>query len=340
MDRVKAGRQGLCALMFCWYAQAHGEAAASLPAPERQGLGDAWWTGPVLAASASTLPHGHYLIEPYFYDAITTGRFDQSGTLHSTPRADSFGSQTYLLYGVTDTFSAGLIPRFGYTRASEGLNSSGIGMGDLTVQGQYRLRQFREGSWLPTLSVLLAETFPTGKYDRLGSRTRDGLGSGARSTAVSVYSQTYFWLPNQRILRTRLDVTESWSESATVRDVSVYGTPSGFRGQARPGNTFVVDGAVEYSMTRNWVLALDIAYEHDAATGVSGTVIAGQGGGGPGTATPLQLRSNPSETLFAAPAVEYNWSARVGVIVGARLVPAGRNTTATVTPVAAINVVY
>jgi hypothetical protein len=102
----------------------------------------------------------------------------------------------------------------------------------------------------------------------------------------------------------------------------------------------VVDGAVEYSMTRNWVLALDIAYEHDAATGVSGTVIAGQGGGGPGTATPLQLRSNPSETLFAAPAVEYNWSARVGVIVGARLVPAGRNTTATVTPVAAINVVY
>jgi hypothetical protein len=32
----------------------------------RQPLDDAWWTGPILAASGATLPRGHYLIEPYF----------------------------------------------------------------------------------------------------------------------------------------------------------------------------------------------------------------------------------------------------------------------------------
>jgi len=36
----------------------------------RQSLDDAWWTGPMLAPSAATLPRGHFLIEPYFYDVI------------------------------------------------------------------------------------------------------------------------------------------------------------------------------------------------------------------------------------------------------------------------------
>jgi hypothetical protein len=31
----------------------------------RQALDNAWWTGPMLAPSAATLPRGHFLIEPY-----------------------------------------------------------------------------------------------------------------------------------------------------------------------------------------------------------------------------------------------------------------------------------
>jgi hypothetical protein len=54
--------------------------------PARQSLYDAWWTGPMLANSAATLPRGHYLIEPYVYDV-------------SSPHSDGFGSLTYMLYG-------------------------------------------------------------------------------------------------------------------------------------------------------------------------------------------------------------------------------------------------
>ena len=46
-------------------------AGASEPAAGRQAMADAWWTGPLLAASASTLPQGHFLVEPYIYDVIT-----------------------------------------------------------------------------------------------------------------------------------------------------------------------------------------------------------------------------------------------------------------------------
>src|SRR5262245_45256764 len=50
---------------------------------ERQSRDDAWWTGPLLAASPVTLPPGHFLIEPYLYDAIPRGHYDSDGRRHS-----------------------------------------------------------------------------------------------------------------------------------------------------------------------------------------------------------------------------------------------------------------
>ena len=43
-----------------------------------QSLDDAWWTGPMLAASPNTLPHGHILIEPYFFDVKTAHAMDSA----------------------------------------------------------------------------------------------------------------------------------------------------------------------------------------------------------------------------------------------------------------------
>jgi len=42
------------------------QAASAQSTAHRQLLDDAWWTGPMLAPSASTLPQGHFLIEPEF----------------------------------------------------------------------------------------------------------------------------------------------------------------------------------------------------------------------------------------------------------------------------------
>jgi hypothetical protein len=144
-------------------------------------------------------------------------------------------------------------------------------------------------------------------------------------------------MPNGRILRTRLDLSYGFSRHANIQDVSVYGTNSGFRGQAAPGDSFVADMSWEYSVTRNWVLALDAVYEHDADTRVDGYYL-------PPTAvaalTSIERHSGSSDSLGLAPAVEYNFSGNVGVIVGAKLTATGRNTSATVIPVAAINIVY
>ncbi len=214
-------------------------------AASTQSRDDAWWTGPLLAASPGSLTPGHFLFEPYLFDAIPQGHYDNDGNRRPVPHANDFGSQSYLLYGLTDKVGVGLIPRFAFNDLGEGRGSSKVGMGDVTVQAQYSLTQFHEGSWLPTTAFVLQETLPVGKYDQLGDRPANGFGAGTYSTNLALYSQNFFWMPNGRILRTRLDVSYSISGSAGVRDVSVYGTEEGFRGRARPGNVTVVNAAGE-----------------------------------------------------------------------------------------------
>jgi hypothetical protein len=304
--------------------------ASARAQPDLQSREDAWWTGPLLAPSPVTLPPGHALIEPYLFDVVTTGRIDESGAHHDAPADQEFGSLTYMLYGLTPRVTVGLIPRFFYGDPVGAPSSSGIAIGDLTLQAAYGLTQYRDGSRTPALALVIDETVPTGKYDRL-TRESDGVGAGAYATGLSVYSQDYFWMPNGRILRGRLDLTYTISSRVDVQEQSVYGTPSGFSGHAYPGDSFSADAAAEYSLTRSWVLALDVVYQYSANSEVRG-VLAGGGA--------LHADSGSAYSVQFAPAVEYSWSARAGVIFGVRIIALGRNITTTVTPAAAINLVF
>jgi hypothetical protein len=304
--------------------------AATVAVAQQQPLADAWWTGPMLAPSPATLPPGHALIEPYLFSVISTGHFDANGNRHSGPYEHDIGSLTYILYGLTDRVTAGLIPRFSYNEPAGEPNSSGVGFGDLTLQASYGLTQFSYEHRVPTVALVVQETLPTGRYDRL-TRAADGFGAGAWTTTLAVYSQDYFWMPNGRILRMRLDLSYAISSAASVHDVSVYGTPQGFAGHAWPGDSLSVDLAGEYSVTSNWVLALDIVYQRSDSTRVSGAA--------PGMPE-LTAESGPSYSIAFAPAIEYNWNARVGLLLGVRIIEIGRNTTASVTPAIALNMVF
>lgn len=324
-----------CAGIALWAAGSAALADSSAGVAS-QSLDDAWWTGSLLAPNAATAPHGHLLIEPYFYDQITNSSFDNHGNRHALDGGHELGSLTYIIYALTDRLAIGLLPRFGYDEPAGAPNSSVPAVGDTTVQLQYGLTRYTPGSWVPATSVVLAETFPTGRYDRL-SRASDGLGAGAYTTALSFYSQDYLWLPNGRIMRVRFDLTYTRSASVGVEDASVYGTSAGFRGRAYPGDSVTAIAAAEYSVTRNWVLALDLVYEHSGSTRVAGT----------GPATPgatafesLITETGASESQGLAPAIEYNFTSTVGVIAGVRILESGRNTTGSITPVAAVNLVF
>lgn len=300
--------------LFAGVLATTGSGAALAQAP--QSLDDAWWTGPMLANSAHTMPQGHMLIESYLYDAI-------SG------QANSVNSLTYLLYGVTDRLTLGLVPTAGYNSVRGGPDSSGVQLGDTQLRAQFGLTSLDAARGIPDLAIALIETVPTGRYDRLGTRRSNGFGNGAYTTALAFYSQMVFWMPNGRLLRTRLDLSQSISRQTSVEDESVYGTGMGFRGHARPGNAFSADAAFEYSLTRSWVLALDVIYNHGNEAIARGT----QNG------QSIVLNSGTSDSLGFAPAVEYSWTPNIGVLAGVRIIPKGHNTPASVTPAIAINYV-
>jgi hypothetical protein len=141
-------------------------------------------------------------------------------------------------------------------------------------------------------------------------------------------------MPNGRILRTRFNVTQTFVDNADLSDVSVYGTQQGFRGRAKPGDSFLAIAAAEYSVTRNWVLAMDVQYQRDARTDVAGTILNGS------LQSDLHFLLPSRRAISVAPAIEYNFNSQVGVIVGAIWTVSGRNVDANIIPVVALNMVY
>jgi len=303
-----------------------------VPCDQRHPMNDAWWTGPMLANTPATAPRGHSLAETYVYDVNTQGSYNAKGTRRSVPHANSYGTLTYLIYGVSDKTGFGLIPTAGYNTVTGQPSSSGPGFGDLTLLLQRRLTIFHPCGRMPILSVALEQTLPTGQYDHLGNRPTNGVGAGAWTTNPEFLSQMYFWLPNRRIVRTRLDLSDAFSHSVPVADASVYRTSTGFRGAAHPGSSFYLDNSWEYSLTRNWVLSTDITYRNNGNTRVTGFYTEDP--------APVTLNSGWSDALAFAPAVEYSWKPWLGVLLGVRLIPAGHNTTDSITPAIAINFVH
>ena len=279
----------------------------------RQSLDDAWWTGPILANSAHTLPKGHALIETYLFDDIQGSH-------------NGYRSYNYLLYGLSDRWTIGLIPIGGINGG--GGQRARWGFNDLTLQLQYGLTAFDPQSGVPDMALAVREIFPTGRYDKL-TDSNAGFGSGAYATTVAFFLQDYFWLPNGRLLRARFDLYQTFSAVADVRDASVYGTQAGFLGRARPGDGFTLDTSLEYSLTRSWVLALEAVYDHGDATHVRGN----------DGARLMNFDLGSSDGFGLAPALEYSWDPNWGVLVGTRILMGGRNRPFSVTPAVALNVV-
>jgi hypothetical protein len=297
----------LFAPTFCTGMTAQAQPAGAT----RQSVADAWWTGPIIAAGAETLPPGHVLVEPYMFDAISRKS--------STP-----GSLSYLLYGVAPRFTVGVLPTFSYARDAHG--DRHLRMGDVTLSFQYRLTRPNPQRAFPSVAIVVQEGLPTANFDRLAV-AGSGSGTGTFTTMVGLYSQQYFWLPNGRILRARLNISHTFAGTAHVRGISVYGTDEGFRGTAKPGDTTTVDLASEYSVTKRFVLALDVLHQWNGRT----VVRAEPGSEIPGPST------TASRFYAIVPAAEYSWSPNSGVIIGTRVIFRGHNAGSSVTPVIAYN---
>lgn len=308
MKSVLLGVSALLACMMPGSAEAApaSDEQATLAQRYRLAMQSARWTGPMLASNAETLPKGHFYTEPYFFDVISGGDHHP-------------GSSGFYQYGLLDALTVGVQPAFATATNRPGRDMT---IGDFKLLSQVRLTHFTPDHRIPTVAIVLNEFVPTGKHDHLGA-SEEGHGSGSFATEVGVNVQQYFLLGNGRLLRGRINVLKSFPHGADVDGRSVYGTGPNFHGHADPGSKTTVIAAAEYSLTREWVLALDLIWEATAKTGLKGR----EGGG------PLFKETFPSTHYVGfAPAIEYNWNDRTGILLGVWINPKGHNTSASVIP--------
>ena len=287
-------------------------AEAEEPGAERwqAAIESARWTGPLLASTAETLPQGHFYTEPYVFDVISGGQHN-------------LGSSGFYQYGLFNNYTIGVQPFISLGTHKYNRN---LAIGDFKLLSQLRVSHFTPEHRVPSVALVMNLVLPTGKDDRLGA-LRQGHGSGSFAPEIGINVQQYFLLGNGRLLRARFNFLKNFPLKTSVRDRSVYGTLSGFQGHARPGSKTTLVGAVEYSVTREWVIALDVERDQWGKTEVAGRNADG---------TLVDQTSPRSWDVGFAPAIEYNWSARAGAIFGVWIVPKGHNTQSSVTPAIAI----
>ncbi len=276
----------------------------------REAMNSARWTGPLLASNANTLPKGHVYTEPYFFDVISGGEHNP-------------GSSGFYQYGVLDNWTVGVQPFFSWGTQP---HNRDVAIGDFKLLSQVRVSNFTPNHRVPSVALVTNLVLPTGKHDRLGA-LKQGHGSGSFAPEVGINVQQYFLLGNGRLLRGRINILQQFPLRHDVTGRSVFGTGPEFRGHARPGSKTTLILGAEYSLTKEWVLAFDMEADFWGRTKVVGS----DGDG------PLFRQTSPkSWNVGFAPAVEYNWSERAGIIAGVWIIPKGHNTPSTVIPAIAI----
>lgn len=296
---------------------------------------DANFTGPLLTPNPVTIPKGMLVVEPYLMQYQSNSAYDSHGREHSAGSSvRQWQTLVPIFYGVTDRFQ--VQASVGAAHAMSGGSSTrGWGATDTSVGVQYML--LAPTNKTPGVSVNYSHRFPTGTYDRLNENPLDGIGNGANVDTFSLMAQQEVQLPNGRPLRLRAVASYSLPPSRVeLKGANAYASdvPHDFRGGVRLGNAFGISTSAEYSINSQWVLALDLAYNR---TGSS--ILKGSSGSG-ALATPLEKRSSSRSVYSLAPAVEYNFNERFGLIAGVQFSFAGRNNDAFVTPMAAFDMVF
>jgi hypothetical protein len=291
-----------------------------------------WFTGPLLTPSGHVVPEKHVNFEPYIYWTQAKGTYGPNWKSHSHPTFDNVLFQGSIQIGVLSATEFDLNPQFIYNH-TQGQHMWRVS--DIPISLAFQLLYDQTDSWYPGIKLKFGANVPLGKYDHLDPLRleTDNGGIGTWIPNVGVTLTRLHHIAGAQYLSWRFSINYGVGTPVSVNGLSVFGGSSslpgipGTRGTVYPGNQFLVLGGLEYSLSQNWVLALDLQYQHNNKNRFSGY-------------SPLGTKpTRPSRELFAlAPAIEYNWSDNLGIIAGPWFSVAGRNTQKFISYVVAINV--
>jgi hypothetical protein len=266
-----------------------------------------WFTGTLIVPQPTVIAYGSFLLENYLYFTTNTGSYNNHwSSTSSAHNFFSFNPQFFYYFGLTPWCDINIVPQFFYNSTN---GQSSCHFGDLTIGLGFQILQPDYTPYFPGIKLAIREVFPTGKYQNLNANklNTDVSGAGTFATQFNLILYQVYHLWKNHWLSFTASGQYQLNSATNIQGTSVYGKGAG---TALPGNSFQGIVSFEFSLTQNWVLAIDNVYTHTDATQVyNGTV-----GGLPS-----------SEQFSFAPAIEYNFNSSFGLIAGCWFSAFGRN---------------
>ncbi len=268
------------------------------------------YAGSLLAFFPNNIPPGHLSIQPYIYYTRTNAIYNHHWSPQTIKNVDLATLSVSLETGITPYLDFTLILNDTYNRSG---SRHTLLCADTEAYLGFQVTTNKKGTLVPDFRVLLGESFPTGKYKNLNPKKlgSDISGTGSYETILLVVVRKIFYVPKHPF-DINLNLFYVLPAKTHVDNLSVYLGGPGTHGTVRPGNEFIVNLAIDYSLTRYWALGLDAHYVHQNRSRFSGK-----------TLLPAGLPS--SEIFSLAPCLEYSYSDDFSLAGGFWFSVAGRN---------------
>ncbi|HEX2580077.1 MAG TPA: hypothetical protein VHK67_06730 [Rhabdochlamydiaceae bacterium] len=266
------------------------------------------YAGTLLAFFPDNIPPGYVLLEPYLFAGTTNGVYNAEWEhKHSF---NFFDSQLLFLVetGITSWLDVSLTVNENYS-VCQGRKSTHFG--DTRLGLGFQVTKNKPESAVPDFRILLMESFPTGKYQHLDPRKHiaDVTGSGAFETwIIAIVRKIIYFTPTQ-VVSLNFNLGYDIPSIVHVKGYNLYGGAPKTNGSVHPGHQTLGNIGIEYSLTMNWILGLDVHYVHQNKS----------------TSSHRDIHLPSSEEFSLAPCIEYNPSTHFGIEAGAWFSIAGRN---------------
>jgi len=278
-----------------------------------------WFTGPLIAQSPVVVPLGHVNYEPYLYATAIPGYYDTHWKTAPSPHNFwTYSLQPLVEVGLTSWMDFEIIPALYYNYDH---HAAHWGFGDLLLQLNFQLLHIPHNPWIPVILFSLGETFPTGKYKKFNP-TKNGVqatGGGSFQTYAALTIGKIIHLSGIHFIDARLYLEYNLPAPTRLKGFNTYGGAADTDARFFPAQSFTADLGLEFTLAQNWAFACDLIgiwFTKSHFSGNQGTILG----------VPASFGTLPAARFEIAPAIEYNWSANLGLIAGAYLTVGGRNT--------------
>ena len=199
--------------------------------------------GPLVTDTAIPIEKGHFAVQPTFaYSNVLDAFSPHWGRTSTGGDYQSFGMEWKFTYGLIENMEVFVVIPYAHNWAEEGgVSANSGGLGDVNLTMKYRIVE--ESACTPTVTVLFATDFPTGKFKNPdpGDLGTDLVGGGSyvftAGFNVSRYVAPFVLYANV------------WYSMLTSYDDG---------GPQYPGDIVTVNLAAEYPIVGKWVALLEL----------------------------------------------------------------------------------